>query len=689
MAAFSSPDLDGLTDSATLDLATALKEEWQPRDEAIARAVELRKHAWSVPVPKAWRRTAVQQHSALAKEIPARVMGTLTLREPQFSRAGPDVDETQEERANAVERGCQGLFQHYKRKAVGGKNSWMLQADHIINKGAVCSGSIFAPHSWAGVLRFTLDGTNPKPEWWRDETGRPTVDPDTMDYQATARHYLKAVDLYRRQAKPPIVRRVPEPETCYPLFLEGEVAALVIEHKVNALELAAGGFVTELAAGEVPLLRRSRVLREVWTPNRCRYYLDDTPLRHKVFGSDGLVHGYGFVPFSYRVGLEGGSTDYGDYGLPLLALIDSNLRFIDSLLTYAFNAIHLTSFPSFYVKYVLREGVHAAELIETQTGRPVTAHEFQSGMIMDFGPDREIMPLIHPGMNKDFYQFLQFNIDEVHRIIPRTLQGIAESSGYNTVQSSVQAKSIFNPCADGMELHLQELAIMDLQHIAKRVPGPIYMNLETHNPLSSRPKKVRRITLSAQDIRNYYDVTVTIDRELDRITNGTWAANLEARGIVSKPFVLEVSGITDSPAMEQQIRRDQALQTPEIAAVLTEDAIEEFGIKARIDEWRARQRLVQGQDGTPLVKQKDGSLFGPGVGVQTPQMQGMIGAQMGGMNPLAPPGQSNLNAVANPSIGLPAPTPTNRPRGRRRGGAIPGAPQRPHQPAEPQNAAAP
>jgi hypothetical protein len=50
-------------------------------------------------------------------------------------------------------------------------------------------------------------------------------------------------------------------------------------------------------------------------------------------------------------------------------------------------------------------------------------------------------------------------------VFPRSLSGQAESSGYNTALSSVQAKSILNSCYRGLEMLLEDSAQMDMRHI--------------------------------------------------------------------------------------------------------------------------------------------------------------------------------------------------------------------------------
>ena len=359
MAVIDTLDFDNLEDGELVDLAEAVREQWAERDEAIADAVELRRQDWTVPVPEAWKQTAETRHTSLAREIPARVPGTMSLSEPQFRRPYMDDDVAVAERAESIERFHSGLFQHFKRKSIAGKNGYFFAMDQLVNKGAVCIGDLFAPHAYWSVPGYSEHGSA-RLEWWRDAKGRPTESEDEVDESATARAYLHAVDQYRRTACPPITRRVVPTEQAYPLFLEGRQHALFIFRRAAPLELLAGGFQLKDAPSGAGVLTESRDFLEVVTPNRIRYFAGRDALPHSAYGSEGVVTNYGFIPFTYKVGLEGGELEYGSYGLPLLGLVSSQLRLITTLLTYIFNAVHLASFPSFQLEYLNRDGTATA-----------------------------------------------------------------------------------------------------------------------------------------------------------------------------------------------------------------------------------------------------------------------------------------------------------------------------------------
>ena len=188
-------DFDDLEDVGILDLAAKVRDSWQERDDAIARATTLRKQDWKVKVPDAWKHVEKTQHSSLSKEIPARVVGTITLREPVYSRTAPDDDMSVGDDANTVERFLQAKWQYDKRTAVPGKNSYMLLADMLTNKGAACAGSIYAPDVWADAP-LMFDGGELRQTYWRDSTGRVTETDKEVDYEASSRAYSRDVDRY-------------------------------------------------------------------------------------------------------------------------------------------------------------------------------------------------------------------------------------------------------------------------------------------------------------------------------------------------------------------------------------------------------------------------------------------------------------------------------------------------------------
>jgi hypothetical protein len=670
-----SRDFDGMSDRAILDLVAKVREAWAPRDSLIARISDLREQRWEVPVPKAWRQTAKTHHSSLSLEIPQRIVGTVTLNDPVFTRPNPGEDFAKGSDANQVERFHQGHLQTWRKSAIAGMDSYIFLADQIANKGAGVIGSILTPHDWAGAPQMMQHGKIVQ-KYWRDSNGKETDSQDAMDPESSAKAYSKSVDLHRRRAGVPLTRRILPPETCYPLMAGGKILAMFIVRKATMVELEADGWSIDVGATE-KYSGKEEELIEVITPNRCRYYLNETPIAHEDHGKDGLVTGYGFVPYAYRTGLIGGTLDYGSYGLPALTLVESNLRTIDTLRTYLMNAVHLASFTSFYIEYTGDQTTTAA-LVDNKTGKKLTSFEFKTGTIMDFGPGRKVVPLTHPGLNQDFWKAHDLEVQEVNRVFPRSLSGQAESSGYNTALSSVQAKSILNSCYRGLEMLLEDSAQMDMRHIGT-LPGPVHLDVEKPaSAMSTKRSEFEHVRIDAKLIDDYYGIKATVDRETDRITLGQFAMNLNAGGVGDDEWVADMAGITDYEDMVKRRARDRVLKSEKMMAILEEDAIDEYGLRKAADEAQARGRIQMSPDGVPMV---DGQA-GPGQAGANGQ---------GGMqaNPaMQSNGGPNMASVANPSIGQPAPTPTARPRSRRRGGAIPGAPQKPAHRPSPQNPAA-
>lgn len=678
-----SRDFDGMSDRDILDMGERLYQAWDARDKEIQDARRMFRHDWTVAVPEGWDQTAKTQHTSKAKEIPIRIINTVTLRDPQFSRVTPADEFGAGIRASSVEHFFQGYFSYNRREGIKGRDAYKFQAGQFVHKGASCIGSLFAPNAWAGADLFLDDDGEPHQAYWRDSSGKRTTDKKALDYEAAGRAYMSAVDTHRKTAKPPIKRRYVPTDQCYPLLVDGEMVALFIRRQATTLELAQSGFYVDTGGNQLNPYSTD-VLLEVITPNRCRYYKGNQPVSHMGSGSDGVYTGYGFIPYSYRAAIDGADLDYASFGFPLLSLVKSNIETITTLKTYLNNAIHMASFTSFYIKYTDKDGNSVGALRDNKSQKDIATFQFRTGTIMDFGPGREVTPLTHPGLNSDFWKLVAQEEQELDRMFPRSLSGQAESSGYNTVQSTLQAKTIIDPIYDGISMQEEELAIMDMHHITDRVPGPIYLEYAQRQSMgSSRPASMNRIKLSGSDIGSYYQIHVSADKEMDRVTLGTWAAAQVERGIGDIEWAADLSGIEDYEGMVQRQARDRVFKSDLMMQTLEQDAVNQFGLRRQAEAAAAAARIQTGPDGTPMVIQPNGSLAGPGQAAQTPEAQGPVGAMLGGANASALPGMPNMNSTsANPQLTQPAPTPTGRTasgggRNRRRGGAIPGAPQRP------------
>lgn len=659
-------DLEKLGAADLAKFAENVVLSWQPRTERIREIGQLRSQNWAVQLPPELKVTLKTQHSSIPHDVSTRAIGILTARDPTFSRTPPDDDEGAAIKANTVARYCQARLDWDKRYALAGRNAWIFLVDQIANKGAGCVGSIFAPHAWAAAPPLTLeDGSYPK-SLWRDSQGKPTDNPRQIDDAAVAKAYVKVVDAYRMRARPPIVHRYLPTEQCFPFYVGDQMAAMVIRRKASALELAASGFDTRAlpGTGSDTSVERTLELTEVWTRNLARYFAGKDELVHSVYGEGGIVHGYGFVPYEYRIGLPSDTdVEYGPMGLPLLGLIESNVKMIDTLLTFRLNAVEIASFPAW-------QAIHAPGEINPYdlAANGPKQYRIVPNTVMDFGAGVKVESFFNPGLNKDFDKALEDERAEVRKIIPDVLFGIPASSGYNSAVMTQQARSFFNPMIEAAERLAEGIAVMDMLHISKRLPGPIYMDYAVRkNELSAAPKNVSRISIQASDIAGYYGIEAEIGRELDRVTMGSWAVAMVAAGLMDRQTGAELCGETDFEEMEDRIARDRFMSRPDVQEATEQEAIKQFGLQGYLQQQQAQARI---DPTTGLVSMPGGGTAGPGM-AQTPEMQGPAGAVLGGTNVNS--AGPNLPATNNPGIGLP--TPEQPDRFRRRGGAIPGAPQ--------------
>lgn len=655
-------DLEKLSPQDLSRFAENLIQAWAPRDDMIARVGRIRSQNWTVEVPPAMRLTAKTQHSSIPFDVATRAIGILTARPPVFERVPPDDDEREAERSNTVERYCQARLEWDKDNALAGRDAWVFLTDQIANKGAGCVGSIFAPHAYASAPPLWDEKGDYDKKLWRDSKGGATTDRKALDPVATSKAYVKVVDRYRMGARPPMVHRFVPTEQSYPCYVWDELAAMVIRRKASILELSACGFDTAALGkgGTDATVEKSFELTEVWTPNRCQYLVDGKPLAHGVYGEDGIATHYGFVPFDYRIGLPNSEeTEFGPMGLPLLALVESNIVMIDSLLTFRYQAVQGFSFPSWQVVRAA-----AAETMANLAAGEPRSYPIEPGKAVDFGQAGvKLEPMMHPGLNKDFDRAIEDERMEVRKIIPDVLFGIPASSGYNSAVMTQQARAFFNPMIESQQHEAKALAVMDMRHISDRMPGPIYLEYRhRENELDARPARLARVAIQASDIGDYYGIHAEIGRELDRVTMGTWAAGMVEKGLMAKKTAAELCGVTDWEHEEQMMARDRFLAKPEIQAVIEADAVRDFGLQSEREAAAAMARIQVQPDGTPAVMPQPGA---------TPQGQAMNGAILGGASGNG--GQPNMGSSSNPSIGQP--TAQQPDRMRRRGGAIPGGPQ--------------
>jgi hypothetical protein len=658
-------NLDKMPGKDLQDFGVNVIRSYADRDASLADTKRIEDQDWTVTVPDAWKITAKTQHSSLPKDIIHGTIGNLIQREPVCTRTSPDEDEKATERATNVKRYLQARFQYDRKHAIPGKDAWEFVVGQIIRTGAACVGNLYAPHNWANYPDFFEDATSktPKQDYWRDSSGSATDDAKKEDRDATSRYYKKIVDNYCRRAMPPTVHRFVPTVQCYPAFAGNELVAMVIQRYASPFEIADSGFVWKgtKTKDDASIVTRDIQLTEVWTKNKYHYFVGDEELRHKQFGK-GVDTGYGFVPYHYQVGLEGGDLEWGSYGLPLLSLVKHNLVMIDTLLTFRYNALHIAGFTSFQMAY----DKDSESAYTIGAGDEQRTYKITTGAVNDFGPGRKIEPLLHPGLSMDFRQALADERGEIRRIIPDVLTGMAESSGYNTAQATTRALAKFTPMVNGGEHLLEGNSVMELRHIADRVPAAVYLNYAwPQNALSSKPRNVTRISLEGKDVDNYFDVTWNVDREIDRITLGNWAAQMHAAGHFDREWVFDISGGVDFQQSEARRLRDEFKQDPSVRAVLMQRALKRFNLTEEKAQAEAAAQIQMMPDGTPAVN----GIVPPGGG-GLPSMQGPAGAMLGGQN-MASAGP-NMGSVGNPNIGMP---PKNGAATITRRGGNPGAPQ--------------
>jgi hypothetical protein len=167
-----------------------------------------------------------------------------------------------------------------------------------------------------------------------------------------------------------------------------------------------------------------------------------------------------------------------------------------------------------------------------------------------------------------------------------------------------------------------------MRHI-ETLPGPVYLQWE--KPTSSLRPKFERVKLrSGHDRRLLRAECQHSTATIDYVTEGTWAANQVSAGIGDLEWAAEKSGIHDYEDMLARQARDRVFKVHRVLmAALDEARGQALQAPVRSAGSRRRRQNPAGADGTPMVTMKDGRQAGPGIGVQTPEMQGGAGGRAG------------------------------------------------------------
>lgn len=660
-------NLDTMAAADLARFAENVISSYAPRQKKIEKAKEIRSQNWTPYIPEAWQvpeRKAT--HSSYGPSIPLQCIGLTSANPPTYTRVRPDPEVSAARKADIVENYLHARFHTENEDGVAGSVAWIWENDQMDNYGGCCIGTILAPHAWANAPSMSDREGKIRKEYWRNRHGVVPEDGEEFDDVASAKAFIKAVEEHRRRAEDPVIRRYVPFDQAFPVFVGRTMMAMIIRRKASALEMTSLDFLTN--DGSELSVDKTQELTEIWTPNRGRFFIGGEELKHEKYGSEGIPHNYGFIPYVYKCGLPDDECagEFGVWGTPILSVIADQIINIDTIETVRMNAAYLAGFPTPVAEDTVP--LDPATLVSGEGKMQQVA--IKSGQI-NYWPGKKIYYLLNNGTGVDFEKALAEEKAELRRLLPDALLGQAASSGYNTAQAIQQGMGFLGPNLTALQgLHASQ-ARQQLQIINDFVPGPVFFNYAYRdNNFQSGPLRMRNLEISAKDIDNYFPVNVEISRVVDQITLSAHMAQLQSQGLATVDEVLESRGVTNTEATKRDILVDKfRLQAePRLMA----DAVEEAGLGPLQAEMAAEAQLTTLPDGSQGLAMPDGTVAAPGLPAQTPQMQGAAGAMMGGYN-LASPGP-NPASTSNPQQMLPTPEQPNR--FRRKGGAIPGAPQR-------------
>ena len=317
------------------ELEEQLLAEFGERNARIERLRRLRHMELPVDIPPAYRTSAREVRTPLAREQLKRVIGSLTANRPLVHV--PPAEPTEAARAGADLRARWTNAALRRMDSEAARDVFGMLIDAMVADGAGVLKLLYAPDRWA---RYPRRSAQP------DES---------------AESFLRRAERFKKSARFPLAWRDVDVTTFYPLEGEdGLEACLEIAERPRHLVQRRYGLITDKRSGRlVPAGGDSQPMDGSGTqpeaPNaaprataRVVEYWDDEYFAYLVDGH--LVrrgrHGYGAIPYVHAYGDQTPSRDPAKAGVSMLASMEYLIPLLDQLLTMKQNALFLYAYPT-------------------------------------------------------------------------------------------------------------------------------------------------------------------------------------------------------------------------------------------------------------------------------------------------------------------------------------------------------
>lgn len=543
------------------ELEEQLLAEFGERNARIERLRRLRHMELPVDIPPAYRTSAREVRTPLAREQLKRVIGSLTANRPLVHV--PPAEPTEAARAGADLRARWTNAALRRMDSEAARDVFGMLIDAMVADGAGVLKLLYAPDRWARYPRRSAQPDEP------------------------AASFLRRAERFKKSARFPLAWRDVDVTTFYPLEGEdGLEACLELAERPRHLVQQRYGLITDKRSGRlVPPGGDTRALdtpgSQPDAPNaeprataRVVEYWDDEYFAYLVDGH--LVrrgrHGYGAIPYVHAYGDQTPSRDPAKAGVSMLASMEYLIPLLDQLLTMKQNALFLYAYPTPKIT-----NFSPIDPSLGNDGRP-RALDFRPGEILPLYPGEDLTFLQWQGTPPDLDELIaqtRAMIDQAGA--PSVLFGVppdGNTSGYLLNQLINTARVSFQQVARHAEQALERIVRLMWRLVETRIGETVFV-FEAEDDQGW-------IGLGPQDIDGYHAVRVRLDPlgPADDVAQGTLAASLVGARLASRRWAMrEKLGIEDAEAVEDEILLDELIDAPEIRSAIAREALGQAGLQ--------------------------------------------------------------------------------------------------------------
>ena len=444
------------------ELEEQLLAEFGERNARIERLRRLRHMETPVDIPPAYRSSAREVRTPLAREQLKRVIGSLTANRPLVHV--PPAEPTEAARSSADRRARWTNAALRRMDSEAARDVFGMLIDAMVADGAGVLKLLYAPDRWAGYPRRSADADEP------------------------AETFLQRAERFKKSARFPLAWRDVDVTTFYPLEGEdGLEACLEIAERPRHLVQRRYGLIVDRrsgrlvpAGGDAPTADESTAQPDRPTTAargtaRVVEYWDDEYFAYVVDGH--LVrrgrHGYGAIPYVHAYGDQTPSRDPAKAGVSMLASMEFLIPLLDQLLTMKQNVLFLYAYPTPQIT-----NFSPVDSSLGNDGRP-RALDFHPGEIVPLYQGEDLSFLQWQGTPPDLDELIaqtRAMIDQAGA--PSVLFGIppdGNASGYLLNQLINTARVSFQQISRHAEQALEQIVRLMWRLVEARIGETVYV----------------------------------------------------------------------------------------------------------------------------------------------------------------------------------------------------------------------